>query len=43
MYWAVENTGGLIGALGCTIGFSCSIPYQFDANDKADLRALREK
>lgn len=39
MYWAVESSLGLQELLN---GGS-SIPYQFDANDKADLRALREQ
>lgn len=38
MYWAVENTAGLF-----TIFTGGSdIPWQFDANDKADLAALRD-
>lgn len=43
MYWAVENTAGLVEFLGCVAGISCGsdIPYQFDEQDKADLRALR--
>lgn len=41
MYWAVESSDGI--ALLCSLGITeCAIPYQFDANDKADLRALRE-
>lgn len=38
MYWAVESSVGLQELLN---GGS-TIPYQFDANDKADLRALRD-
>lgn len=39
MYWALENTQDLFNVLGT----GCSdIPYQFDADDKADLKALRE-
>lgn len=37
MYWAIETSGGLQEL----IDGGSSIPYQFDANDKADLRALR--
>lgn len=42
MYWAVESSAGL--ALLCQLGLGtdCGVPYQFDADDKADLRALRE-
>lgn len=45
MWWAVENTGGLLDLAACVVGFECgaNIPFQFDANDKADLRALRER
>jgi hypothetical protein len=42
MYWAVENTGGLFGLVNCLASpDDCGIPYKFDANDEADLRALR--
>lgn len=42
MYWAVESSAGL--ALLCQLGLGsdCGVPYQFDADDKADLRTLRE-
>lgn len=42
MYWAVESSAGL--ALLCQLGLGsdCGVPYQFDADDKADLRALRD-
>ena len=43
MYWAVENSAGLVGIVNCiTLPNDCGIPYQYDDNDKADLRALRE-
>lgn len=43
MYWAVENTAGLLGLLQCGLGSGdCGIPMAFDADDKADLTALRE-
>lgn len=43
MYWAVETTAGLVEFVTCVAGLSCgaNIPYQFDENDKRDLRALR--
>lgn len=41
MYYAVESSASL--QLFCQLGIqNCSIPYQFDADDKADLRALRD-
>ena len=40
MYWAIEGSGSLLDLFGS----SCSsIPYQFDADDKADLKALRDR
>ena len=44
MHWRVENTGGLLPTLQCVLGTECGsdIPYQFDADDKADLKALRD-
>lgn len=41
MYYAVESSASL--QIFCQLGIqNCSIPYQFDADDKADLRALRD-
>lgn len=42
MYWAVENTAGLVGILKCGLDPTCGIPLAFDADDKADLKRLRE-
>lgn len=42
MYWAVENTAGLLGLLSCGLSADCGLPLEFDADDKADLKALQE-
>jgi len=42
MYWKVENTAGLASIVNCVTGAcGADIPHQFDADDKADLQALR--
>jgi hypothetical protein len=42
MYYAVETTGGLATIVNCVTGqCGADIPYRYDADDKADLRALR--
>lgn len=43
MYWAVENTQGLLGLVQCGLDPTCGIPLEFDADDKADLQRLRER